>query len=484
MQEAQPSTSRFGKYRLIAQIGRGGMADVHLALLQGPLHVKQLVVIKRLRSTFALDPEFSTMFLEEARLAAKLNDPHIIQTFEVGQVGGEHYLTMEYLEGVPLSRVFSTLGWSGPFTLPMGLHVLSCVLAGLHRAHELADFDGTPLRIVHRDVSPQNVFLTYDGSVKILDFGIAKAANSRVVTQIGTIKGKAKYMAPEQAQGLDVDRRADVYAAGVMLWEMLAGRRRWANASDGEVLVRLMNGEPCEPLRLAERGLPSELEDIATRALAHDRDGRFVSALHFQEALDAARARLGALPQPRDLGQVVAAAFAQEREARARLLKAVISGPPGAPIRLPKGDVAVANVAPDEESVESTLAARPTGAPVARPAASRRRTAVMVVSSVLFLGFGLALGLGVGSWERRPDAPPPTAGQVVLSIDVEPPEATLFLDAKPLGRGPTATVRLRADGREHVVRGEAEGHVATETHVRPGADHRVQLVLPRAPASP
>src|SRR6185437_1077783 len=190
-----------GKYRLIAELGHGGMAEVYLAVVRGPAGFNKLVVIKQIRPQLAEDPEFLGMFLDEARLAARLSHPNVVQTNEVGQEGNRYFIAMEYLEGQPLNRILHRLQKSGG--LPLGLHIkiLSDVLAGLHHAHELADYDGTALEVVHRDVTPHNVFVTYEGQVKVVDFGIAKAAGRAGETRHGVIKGKAPYMAPEQAAG-------------------------------------------------------------------------------------------------------------------------------------------------------------------------------------------------------------------------------------------------------------------------------------------
>ncbi len=229
-------------YRRIAELGRGGMATVHLAAMQGPHGVTKLVVIKELRPELAMNDEFVVMFFDEARLAARLNHPNIVQSYEVGEENGRQFIVMEYLEGQPLHRVWNKLQSSGKMTVDVNLQVVSDVLSGLDYAHELANFNGSALNIVHRDVSPHNVFVTYTGDVKVVDFGIAKAADSSTQTRVGTLKGKLTYMPPEQAMGEKVDRRADIFAVGVLLWESSAGRpfvarlerrRDHARADDG-----------------------------------------------------------------------------------------------------------------------------------------------------------------------------------------------------------------------------------------------------------
>jgi len=216
------SANVLGKYRLIAELGHGGMAEVFLAVAQGPAGFNKLTVIKQIRPQLADDPEFLSMFLDEARLAARLNHPQIVQTNEVGHEANRYFIAMEYLEGQPLNRVVNRVGRER-FPLAMHIGLLADTLAGLHYAHDLTDYDGTPLEVVHRDVTPHNIFITYEGQVKVVDFGIAKAMNSSSETKTGVLKGKVAYMAPEQARGEKVDRRADVFSVGVMLWEAAVG---------------------------------------------------------------------------------------------------------------------------------------------------------------------------------------------------------------------------------------------------------------------
>src|SRR5262245_49429219 len=208
-------TDRVGKYRIVALLGQGGMASVYLSVVPGPAGVNKLLVVKILREELSQDAEFLAMFLNEARLATRLNHANVVQTYEVGFADARHFLAMDYLDGQPLHAVLRKASRTG---MPLDVHVriLADTLAGLHYAHTLADFDGTPLRVVHRDVSPQNVFVTYDGRVLVVDFGIAKATGAASNTQSGVFKGKLSYVAPEQAAGDAVDARADLFAVGVM----------------------------------------------------------------------------------------------------------------------------------------------------------------------------------------------------------------------------------------------------------------------------
>ena len=302
-----------GKYRFLAPIGHGGMADVYLAFARGPGGFSKLLVVKMLRRNLVDDPEFMAMFMDEARLAARLNHPNVVQTYEVSDQANEFFIAMEFLDGQPLHRVvqrFSTLG--EPFPLHFHLRVLSEVLNGLHYAHELCDFDGTPLHVVHRDVTPQNVFLTYSGQVKLMDFGIAKAMGSVAETGVGLFKGKLAYTSPEQARGEAVDRRADIFSAGVMMWEALAGRRMWQDLPEVEIARRLADQRVPSSQDL-DGELPSELAAILDRALAGDPADRWQSAAAFQGALEQYLEDSGVRSEPRQIGKRVARLFAEER---------------------------------------------------------------------------------------------------------------------------------------------------------------------------
>ena len=313
MNSSDPSA--FGKYRLIAELGHGGMADVFLAVNQGPAGFSKLVVLKRLRAQIADDPEFVAMLVDEARLAARLNHPNVVQTNEVGNVGTSYYIAMEFLDGQPFHRIQHRSRGTDLMPTRMHVAVLSDVLSGLQHAHELADFDGTPLNVVHRDVTPHNIFVTYDGQVKVVDFGIAKAAGRGTAeTRAGVIKGKVAYMSPEQAMCATLDARADLFAVGVMLWEAATGRRMWKGAEDLQILHRLISGEvPISPRAIVPE-VPEELDRICQRALAIRREDRYPSAAAMQLELEAYVQSNGGRPTPRDIGKAVSELFKDRRE--------------------------------------------------------------------------------------------------------------------------------------------------------------------------
>jgi serine/threonine protein kinase/ABC-type branched-subunit amino acid transport system substrate-binding protein len=315
------SYESFGKYRFLAEIGRGGMSEIYLAVTQGGLGgFQKLVVVKLLRRDLAEDDDFRRMFLEEARLAARLNHPNVVQTYDVGEDHGRYYLAMEYLEGQTFERVRRARTAIKVFPLALQLQMLSRVLSGLHYAHELADYDETPISIVHRDVTPSNVLITYDGQVKLVDFGIAKVLDSVSQTRVGVLKGKARYMAPEQVVGGAIDRRADIYSVGVMLWEILAGKHIWGGLSEAEILRR--GGEVPPPPAEA----PAMLQQICMKAMAPAPEGRYPTAEALRTELELYLAQNTTPSRDRDIGAAVAELFSDERARIHQIIDAQLKG--------------------------------------------------------------------------------------------------------------------------------------------------------------
>ena len=298
------------------------MATVYLA--RAKKRPEKLLVLKLLRAELAENPEFLAMFLEEARLAGKLQHPNIVETYEVGQDAGTYYIAMEYLEGLSLQAVLTKFGWKGEFTFPLQVFVLVKALMALEHAYTHRDDDGTPLKIVHRDVSPPNIIITFDGQVKLVDFGIAKAANSHVETRTGLIKGKLTYMAPEQAQSGDVDSRTDIYSVGVMLWQAASGRRRWKGIENTDVLRRLHAGDIEESPNAAKNSLPRSVDDIVLKAIAADPERRYRSASAFRTTLENLLRDMSSEVTTKDLGAFMTSHFEDARNRAAEVTKARI----------------------------------------------------------------------------------------------------------------------------------------------------------------
>jgi serine/threonine protein kinase len=282
---------RLDRFELVAELASGGMATVYLARFVGMAGFKRFVAIKRLHPHLAKEHDFIQMFLDEARLAARLHHPNVVPILEIGvQQNQQYYLVMEYIEGDTAGHLLGRAAHvNRKIPVAVAIRIMLDALTGLHAAHELADEDGTPLDIVHRDVSPQNILVGVDGVARITDFGVAKAATRLAnATQSGQLKGKLAYMSPEQVRGnLPVDRRADVFAAGIVLWEMLTGYRLFKAEGEAETLFKVVAAE-VPSIRAYEPSVPPEVEVVVMRALAREADQRFRTAADFAEALEQA----------------------------------------------------------------------------------------------------------------------------------------------------------------------------------------------------
>ncbi|MBK6536107.1 MAG: protein kinase [Deltaproteobacteria bacterium] len=290
--DAHAQTRRIGRYEVLGEIASGGMATVFLAKSMGAKGFSRLVAIKRLHPHLEGEEEFVQMFLDEARLAARIRHPHVVATLDVEDAEGL-YIVMEYIEGVTLltlSRTAQKLGEKIP--VPVAARIALDILGGLQAAHDLIDDNGEFLNLVHRDVSPQNILLGTDGAARLTDFGIAKAGSRLTQTRDGQLKGKISYMAPEQTRRQEIDRRVDLFAMGIVVWELLAGRRLFHGDSDVEVLNHLLF-EPIPRLRDAAPSVPASLEQVVMKALERDPNNRYSSAHEFADAIERATKVLG-----------------------------------------------------------------------------------------------------------------------------------------------------------------------------------------------
>jgi hypothetical protein len=277
---------RFGRYELVSWLGRGGMAETWRARLVGDAGVTKPVLIKKVLPEFSDDEAFISMFISEARISATLSHGNVAQVFDFGRVDGDYFLAMEYVDGQPLHRILKRAARSGLPALPVPLATFIALemCRGLHYAHTRADEKGAPLGIVHRDISPDNVLVGYEGEVKIVDFGIAKARSLRTFdTEPGVVKGKYLFFSPEQARGKQVDARTDVWATGLVLYELLCGQRP-VTGPPQTVMMRMASGDFPSPKEL-RKDLPAELDEIVMRALSVDLAGRFESSHAFGDAL-------------------------------------------------------------------------------------------------------------------------------------------------------------------------------------------------------
>jgi serine/threonine-protein kinase len=308
-----------GRYVLYGAIASGGMATVHFGRLVGPAGFARPVAIKRLHAQFAQDPEFVKMFLDEARLAARIAHPNVVQTLDLVESTNEVFLVMDYVRGLSLASLVRTLRGVGeriPVAVSVG--ILVGVLEGLHAAHEAKNDMGERLDLVHRDVSPQNVLVGTDGVARLLDFGIAKAAGRVQSTKSGQVKGKVAYMAPEQVQGEPVTRRTDIYAASVILWEVLTGRRLFFGQNDADSLRRVMNDRVQPPSALVP-DLAHALDRVVMRGLERDASKRYSTAHEMAMELGAC---ISPAPPP-EIGQWVERTAAEELNERASRIAAI-----------------------------------------------------------------------------------------------------------------------------------------------------------------
>jgi serine/threonine-protein kinase len=286
-EQRAPTVKRIGRYALHREIAAGGMATVHIGRLLGQVGFSRTIAIKRLHPQFAKDPEFVAMFLDEARLAARIQHPNVVSTLDVVSEEDELFLVMDYIQGESLSRLAKLVAARGErIPLPIAGAVIVGALNGLHAAHEARDERGAPLDVVHRDVSPQNILIGADGIPRVIDFGVAKAAGRLQETHTGQLKGKLAYMAPEQFREKEITRAVDVYAASIVLWEVLTGRRLFAAENQAATIERVLYGTFQPPTGLVPT-LPAAIDALLERGLARAPADRFASAREMATAVEA-----------------------------------------------------------------------------------------------------------------------------------------------------------------------------------------------------
>jgi serine/threonine protein kinase len=482
MGQDQPSNEGFaGKYRVLAQLGQGGTANVMLAVARGPSGFNKLVVLKSMKSHLKDEPEFGRMFLSEARLAARLNHPNVVQTNEVVETPDGPVIIMEYLEGQSLAHLIAKAGTK--LSLTMHLRILSEALSGLHHAHDLTDFDGSALGMVHRDVSPHNVFVTFDGQVKILDFGIAKLTASQTDTATGVLKGKLRYMSPEQITNEGVDRRVDVYAAGVMVWEAAAGKKMWRGVTEAQIMNRILNGEP--PKVTEENpDVDPELIRIIDKALATDPADRYPTVSALQEDLETFLASAGSNVRLREIGKLMIELFADERVQTKKLVEDQLAK--------------VASLSSTEYSEMQPIELTHIGAQGAftasatrgGPENSRRATLAVVIAAIAVATFGFLIWRIQGSQKPAGSASSDQSSPVASATSAEPdsriqihvtafPEnADIYVDGERAPTNPFSS-RFAADAKVHHIEARAAGHVNQIRDVR--FDEDADLVLTLVP---
>jgi serine/threonine protein kinase len=441
-----------GRYALFDEIASGGMAAVHLGRLLGPSGFSRTVAIKKLHAHFARDPEFVEMFLDEARLVARIQHPNVVPTLDVVSLEGQLYLVMEYVQGESLSRLRMAATARGQrIPVRVALSIAVGVLDGLHAAHEARNEQGQPLGIVHRDVSPQNILVGVDGVARVLDFGVAKAAWRAQTTKDGQLKGKLAYMAPEQLTSDVIDRRVDVFAAAVVLWESLTGKRLFDAESPMVVMTQIASREIEKPSTLVT-GLPPELDRVVMRGLARKPSDRFASTRDMAVALEA----VGWIASPREVGQWVEQMAGEQLGTRARKV-AGIEGISTIHTRSPSRPSLLAVTPPTLPDIVPTPLPSATPNPITMSfrdvGPTRRPLSIVVVAALV----ALAVAVGVLAL-REPatlatavDALPAVGAAAVALAATPPPPVTATPSASsppsdpipPTAPKPTATIPAR-----------------------------------------
>jgi eukaryotic-like serine/threonine-protein kinase len=385
----------FGKYTLLCRIATGGMGEIFVARQGGAGGFEKRVVIKRLLPHLAEDGNFIAMLLDEARIAARLSHPNVCQVHELGEVDGKHYIAMEYLEGGTAAQILRKARRAGvPLSFSLVAGLLRQVCDGLHHAHELADATGAPLGLVHRDVTPSNLFLTVPGVVKLLDFGVAKSKDALARTSTGALKGKFAYMSPEQVLGKDLDRRSDIFSLGSVYFELLTGKRLFWRESEYHMFQAIVE-EPIPAVTSLRADVPRAVVEVVERAMSRDREERFASAAELGEAIERAMSRNGGVSSSHQLAEHLEDHFAVDLAAAQELIveASAIAARPRASAE-PTGETRARRV--ETESL------------IVPPPRKRRFVALAVVA------VAVAAVVGALGWSRIAGGPPPAATPIVI----------------------------------------------------------------------
>ncbi|MFZ5863479.1 MAG: protein kinase domain-containing protein [Nitrospirota bacterium] len=419
---------RFGPYHLLKKIGRGGMAELYLARQTGVAGFERVVAIKRILPHLTEDREFVQMFVNEAKLAAQITHPNVVQIYDFGAVLGTYYIAMEYVMGKSLAAVLAQSHKLGkPVPVSAAAYVTARIAAGLDHAYRGATASGAALGIIHRDISPQNILIGYNGDVKLVDFGIAKAGSSSTHTQTGVLKGKLAYLSPEQAWGKTIDHRSDLFALGIVLHEMLTGQRLFKAENEFSTLERVRTADVTPPSRVNTQ-VPPELDAVVLKALAKQPDDRYPHGQAFEDALQNYLRRLAAPPSARELAEYVRTLFEKDIETDTAAYQQVTT--------VTKTTATPTVKRPTPETPAEPARAMPKPQPVSAPVpppkpAGRGRQAVIGLGVVALIAL-----TAVGAWSlKRPSTVEPTAAPAALAPEpiaqpiVEPPAQSVATTA-------------------------------------------------------
>jgi serine/threonine-protein kinase len=380
---------------LLLPIAAGGMAMVWAARVKGTRGFQKIVAVKTMLSKLTEDEQFEQMFLDEASLASQIRHPNVVEISDLGEQDGVLYLAMEWIDGVPLNLLMKTAKPAGGVPLPIAVRIVMNACAGLHAAHELRDAKGQLIGLVHRDVSPQNILVTYDGVSKVVDFGVAKAtAMGGGATVAGQLKGKVSYMAPEQVRGEAIDRRVDVFAMGIVLYALTTGKHPFRRETEAATMYTIASDEPVIAPRRFVPGYPQSLEAVVLKALAKNANERYASASEMQRALDQCFPVAERVNTDEDVGVFIGKLFGKRRdESRAALAEALVLADKQGPRSTaePVNPLTQSQVS-EVGSSPSAVVADNTYTSVGTPAAAVRARRARVVR-LSIVGALLALGL-------------------------------------------------------------------------------------------
>jgi serine/threonine-protein kinase len=424
---------QYGNYELVRRLATGGMAEIFLARQLGLEGFEKELVIKRILPHLASEAGFIRMFLDEARIAARLNHPNITQIYNLGSQGGTYFIAMEYVEGRDLRGVWKLCEQRDePMPAHLACYVIAQSAAALHHAHNATNRKGRPLGIVHRDVSPQNILVSDAGAVKVVDFGIAKAADSSTHTRAGVLKGKFAYMSPEQAAGQKIDRRTDIFALGVVLHEMLTGKRLFKRDTDVSTLSAVGECRPERPSTLYDE-LPDDLDDVVLKALRRNPKDRYQDAEELQLALEEWIVAHGMPSGAPPLAQFLTALPAEaerksaERQRKSRDRRSARTPPPAKeeppPTKMLRGGTK-ADAKPPQRP-ETEVAPAPVKVSRAEPLLKLPRSSTAVLSFLLGIAVVAVLGLSALLVRNNQTA-------AVVRVTSSPSGARVFFNGQPL----------------------------------------------------
>lgn len=499
---------RIGRYEIVGRLATGGMAEIFLGRLTGPSGFERPVVVKRMLPHLARRPGFGAMFIDEARITARMQHPNVVQVFELGEDGGDYFLAMEYVNGETADALVRRLLYEGR-RLPYALatHVVAEACSGLHAAHELRDDDGNELGVVHRDVSPDNLLVTYFGSVKVADFGIAKGAHRQAAaTETGALKGKLPYMSPEQCRGQALDRRTDIFSLGAVLYELTTNRRLFKRPTAPQVISAICSEPILPPSRLVP-GYPRALEEVCMRALARSPSDRYPTAAAFRLALVNAMRSLDEPADPAaEIANLMRELFHDRIAEKNDMLRQVREGT--ASVRVPEEQIET--LVDDVPSVIEL----PVETPASNGGRARARTALWASAVSLVVALVAAGVLMTRRPAAAPDAASPTpaasaalvdtasapveeplpassadatpadAGleRVVLHVETSPPGAVVRVQGRRVGRTP-CDVHLAKSSRKVRVEIYRAGFSTVVQELVPDVDQRLVVPLRGLPRS-